>query len=130
MLRNLFLCVFVLALGVSSAEADEWTYRTGSCYDWDGRWTVNEEAGVWIGLIDLEHIGGPCLQSTGQRVTHQVRAVIAGKDFFAYRTSGSFACYLHGQLRNEGVTGFELCQGGMPLPFALRFSPPREREQR
>jgi hypothetical protein len=117
----------LLVVTWTNASADEWTMRLGSCYEWEGTWSVAQEpSGVWVGHIDFVQVGGKCAPRTDDRITMQARAAIVGRDFFFYRTTGSYLCNGYGQLRDEGVTGFEVCQNSTPNAFALRFnSPPR-----
>lgn len=125
--RRAVVALFLfLAAGNSNAMAEEWASRHGSCYEWQGRWTVEQERpGLWVGYIDYVHIGGNCGPGTNATVSFPVRAVIIGNDFFAYRTSGTLPCHAHGQVRAEGVSGFELCTDSAH-PFALRFAPSPE----
>jgi hypothetical protein len=119
----------MVQFGLSPARAEEWVSRQGSCYEWEGRWDVRQEpSGVWVGIIDFNHVGGPCSRGSSQFFTFEARAVIAGTDFFARRTTGSIVCNMHGTIRDLEVRGFEVCSGqNAPLAFALRFGPPEPR---
>jgi hypothetical protein len=125
--RGAFL--FALLAGMAPASAEEWVSRHGACYEWEGRWDVQQEqSGVWVGGIDLAHAGGPCSAGTDGYYTNEVRAVIVGGDFFARRTTGSAMCYLHGQIRGAEIRGWEMCNGSAaPTAFAVRLSPPQAR---
>jgi hypothetical protein len=110
----------LLILGAASpAFADHWVSREGTCGEWRGFWRVQrDQDGVFVGRIDYEHIGGPCAQGTGQRIVSEVRAVVAGQDFFASRPG---TCLYHGRLQEERVRGRGLCGGNLSETFALRF---------
>ena len=66
-----------------------------------------EPSGVWVGHVDYVHIGGNCAEATTRSRSkgHCGRSGLGG-DFFAYRTTGAYPCYLHGHVRTEGVSGF------------------------
>jgi hypothetical protein len=115
----------LLGLLPTESGAAEWSSRSGPCYQWAGRWSVEQEAsGVWVGHVDYLHTGGSCEAPTDTAISYPVRAVIVGKDFYAYRTSGAHLCHSYGQVRAEGVSGYELCIGAQtPHPFALRLVP-------
>jgi hypothetical protein len=120
------LLALALAAGTSSASAEVWRMRYGDCGEWRGRWRVEEErSGVWDGIIDFEHVGGPCVQGTGSRSVSRVRAVLAGDAFFATRRGEHGAiCNAYGQINGNRVWGFELCEGRPTRDvFALRFPP-------
>jgi hypothetical protein len=126
--RGTFLVSMALAT-LSPASAEEWVSRHGGCYEWEGRWDVRQEpSGVWVGIIDFVHVGGPCSKRTEQFLTHELRAAIAGSDFFGRRTTGSTVCHMHGTIRGIEVRGYEVCSGATaPLAFALRLGPPEAR---
>jgi hypothetical protein len=123
-----FLALMVSA-GLSPASAEEWVARHGASYEWDARWDVQQEpSGVWVGIIDFVHAGGPCSGRTNQVLTYETRAVIVGTDFFARRTMANVICTMHGTIRAIEVRGFELCSSlNAPVPFVLRFEPPERR---
>jgi hypothetical protein len=86
-MRSVLVSLAFLA-GTSAAAAEVWLVRDGRCGDWRSRWHAEQdESGVWSGIIDLYHVGGPCIQGTGQTVRIPVKAVIAGESFFASRRS-------------------------------------------
>jgi hypothetical protein len=122
----LLLILIVLIGGSTRARGDSWLGREGNCFEWEGYWTVEQEqSGVWVGNIDYLHIGGPCVPPTNKVAVAAVRAVIAGEDFFAVRTSPSVTCHLHGVIRGERVRGYMLCSGSQPpIAFALSFARP------
>jgi hypothetical protein len=130
-MRSLLLCMFLVPMTLP-ASAEEWNSRGGNCYEWEGRWHVQQEqSGVWVGEIDFLHVGGPCSPATGQYLTNETRAVIVGGDFFGRRTTGASVCHLHGNVRGAEVRGWEQCSGVVAsLPFALRFTPGEERNDR
>jgi hypothetical protein len=117
-MRAVILSLLILGV-VSPASADNWLSREGNCGEWRGFWKVQrDQDGVFVGRIDYEHIGGPCAAATGQRIASEVRAVVAGHDFFASRPG---TCIYHGLLREERVRGRGLCAGNFSETFALRF---------
>jgi hypothetical protein len=119
------LASLMVTSALCPAIADEWVSRTGPCYDWEAYWNVERDAsGVWVGNADFRHIGGACIApNQGVVVANEVRAVLAGDEFFAVRTTGFGTCHLHGRVRNNEVRGLELCTGQQPpFAFALRFS--------
>jgi hypothetical protein len=126
--RFAFVFVVTLVATIFSALAEEWSSRTGNCYDWEGTWRVREERqGLWVGHIDFFHVGGSCSgPGTGEVRAYDVRVAIVGEDLFGYRTAGPSVCLMHGNIGTEGVNGFELCSGASnAYPFALRFSASR-----
>jgi hypothetical protein len=102
---------------IPRANAEEWESRGGNCFDWQGRWQVDrDQSGVWVGNIDFDHVGGPCLRASHSRDTQSVRAVIVGSDFFARREGGGTLCMIQGTVRNEyAATKSALAQGLGPL---------------
>src|SRR4051794_32058674 len=114
--------------GTSTASAEVWFSREGSCGEWRSRWNVQQDrSGVWVGSIDQVHVGGPCGQGNGSRVQSEVQAAIVGETFFAMRQTPTGFCSYYGRLREERVGGIELCEAGgaasAPWTFALRFLP-------
>jgi hypothetical protein len=117
-MRAAILSLLVLGF-VSPAFADHWLSREGRCGEWRGFWRVERsQDGAFAGRIEYENIGGPCASGTGQRLVSEVRAVIAGQDFFASRPG---TCLYHGLLREERVRGRGLCAGNLEETFALRI---------
>lgn len=124
-MRSVLACLALLA-GTSAVFAEVWLVRDGQCGDWRSRWNVEQEqSGVWVGVIDLYHVGGPCIQGTGQTVRIPVKAVIAGESFFASRrTEKGVLCNYYGRLQEDRVRGVALCDGEPHRwIFALRFPP-------
>jgi hypothetical protein len=120
---GVLLVLAMTAPPMSCAYADDWVSRHGNCFDWKGRWVVDrDQSGAWVGNVDFVHVGGPCSPGTPSRETYNVRAVMAGSDFFAQRQSAATVCMLQGTMRDEEVRGYELCGGWRrPLPFTLRL---------
>jgi hypothetical protein len=117
-MRAAILSLMIVGLA-SPALADGWVSREGNCGEWRGFWRVErDQDNVFVGRIEYEHVGGPCVAATGERVGSDVRAVIAGRDFFATRPG---VCNYHGAFREERVRGRALCAGQPALSFALRF---------
>jgi hypothetical protein len=82
------LVALALVAGTSAASAEVWRMRYGECGEWRGRWRVGEErSGVWDGIIEFEHVGGPCERGNGNRSVSRARAIVAGDAFFATRRS-------------------------------------------
>ena len=121
------LVVLALLAGTSTASAEVWFTREGTCGEWRSRWNVEQDqSGLWVGSMDHMHVGGPCVQGTGQRYSSKVQAVIVGESFFALRHTGG-NCLYHGQIQGDRVRGIELCEGvATRVNFAGRF-PPGER---
>jgi hypothetical protein len=121
-----FMFLAVLLGGVLPASAEQWVSRHGTCFDWEGRWDVQQEqSGAWVGVIDFVHVGGPCIRGRQAAVTDEVRAFIVGTEFFARRTTGTRLCFFHGSIRNGEARGTELCNGAnKSFQFAVRFAPP------
>jgi hypothetical protein len=118
------LIFLLLIASIAPALSDEWTSRSGQCFEWQGLWTVErDQSGVWVGSIDYQQIGGPCIAGDNSIATSEVRAVIVGEDFFArVITGGSASCLMHGRVRGVEVRGFSLCTGAMQsLAFALQL---------
>jgi hypothetical protein len=126
MTRTATGAVVALLLSTMQAAAEEWISRRGSCYEWEGIWRVERQGEVWLGEIEFIQVGGPCARPTGEVVLTEVRAVVTEGYFFAYRTTGSYACHMHGRVRPEGVTGSEQGQNAPPHPFVLQFKPREE----
>lgn len=124
-MRSVLVALALLA-GTSAASAEVWLVRDGKCGDWRSRWNVEQDqSGVWVGVIELYHVGGPCIQGTGRTVRIPVKAVIAGESFFASRRADSGTlCNYYGRLREDRVRGAALCDGEPDRwVFALRFPP-------
>ena len=115
--------LFAFLASVAHASADEWSSRNGTCYEWEGRWVVQQtQPGLWMGDIDFVHVGGECSRY-GEPLTNEIQAVMIGDVFFARRSAASWSCFMHGKVREGGVAGYEMCAGDpKPLPFAMRFS--------
>jgi hypothetical protein len=127
--KTSIVAAFLFA-GTCAANAEVWRVREGQCGEWRSRWNVEQDGnGVWNGSIDHEHVGGPCVQGTGTRAQSNVRASIAGENFFATRQfgSGQFCSYF-GQIQQERVVGVELCEG-LPTRMAFRLRFPRSADQ-
>jgi len=127
------LAMLAFVSGASTASAEVWLVRDGRCGDWRSRWHVEQDqSGVWTGVIDLFHVGGSCVQGTGQTARIPVRAVIAGESFFASRgTENGTMCNYYGRLQGDRVRGVALCdkEAGRWV-FALRFPPSGGHEAR
>jgi hypothetical protein len=118
------LFLIVLGAGVPCATADEWSSRNGVCYEWEGRWELQQQQpGLWVGRIDFVHVGGQCAPSpSGAAFSNEAEAVIVGGVFFARRTAATWSCVMHGTVRADGVSGYEICTGNPnTYPFAVRF---------
>jgi hypothetical protein len=121
----LFCLAFVSA--TSPALTDEWASRNGSCFNWQGYWTVNrDQSGIWSGYIDFQHVGGPCAPASRHVEAYEVRAVIVGEDFFAHRASPTGkSCYMHGRVYGDEVRGSEACTDGAgQFSFAMSLKRP------
>jgi hypothetical protein len=116
--------LFAFLASVVHASGDEWSSRNGVCYEWEGRWAVQQtQPGLWMGDIDFAHVGGECSRYGQGPLTNEVQAVMIGDVFFARRSSASSSCYMHGKAREGGVAGYEMCTGNPnAYPFAVRFS--------
>jgi hypothetical protein len=77
---------------------------------------------VFVGDFEYAHTGGPCARGDGYRQSDDVRAVIAGNDFFAVRNSQSSMCVIHGSVQGDEVRGYD-CNGEQPKGFALKLRP-------
>lgn len=120
------LVVLALTVSASGASAEVWFSREGTCGEWRSRWTVEQDqSGLWSGLVDQVHVGGPCGQGNGSRVRSQVQATIVGNVFFATRQTQTGFCSYYGQIQGDRAGGIELCEGPPTnrWSFALRFSP-------
>jgi hypothetical protein len=122
-MRPLLLLLALLA-GAAPASGEEWTSRSGFCFEWHGVWMVERDpSGVWVGTIDYQQVGGSCVPPDNSMVSSEVRAVILGEDFFARVTTGGTSCLVNGRVRGSEVRGFSLCHGNpQSLQFALRLS--------
>lgn len=120
------IVVLLLAFLASAADAsaDVWSSRNGVCYEWEGRWILQQtQPGLWTGDIDFAHVGGDCSPGRQEPLTNEVQTVMIGDVFFARRSSASSSCYMHGKVREGGVAGYEMCTGHPDAyPFAVRFS--------
>lgn len=126
---RLFLLIGFLACTVSSAQAETWFVREGTCGEWQSRWDVQQDqSGVWFGSIDHFQIGGPCTRATGQTLRSEVRAVIVGENVFAFRTTGDTLCSYVAKMRGENrARGVVLCEGNETrLGFVIRFQAPQD----
>jgi hypothetical protein len=118
----LFLALFAAALPV---RAEEWTSRSGSCFEWEGLWNVQrDQTGIRTGFIDMRQVGGSCVGPTDNVMTAEVRAAMVGNDFFARIVLGaSGSCLANGRVQGNNVRGFMLCHGvAQQLTFALRMA--------
>jgi hypothetical protein len=123
-MHKAFVATLLLIGGMCGANAEVWRAREGQCGEWRSRWNVEQDQdGVWTGSVDHEHIGGRCVQETGTRVRSNVRASIAGENFFATREfAGGQFCSYFGQIQQDRVRGVELCEGSPTrMDFRLRF---------
>jgi hypothetical protein len=115
---------------ISSAHAEVWATREGGCGEWQGRWEVEQDrSGVWIGTIDHYQVGGPCERTTGQAIQSEVRAIIAGDNLFAFRTSENGACSYVAKMQGENrARGIGICEG-VPkrFGFVIRFRAAEDR---
>jgi hypothetical protein len=130
------LAALALVVGTSAASAETWLVREGICGEFQSRWNVEQDkAGIWAGSADHVHVGGPCAQRTGETSKSRLRAAIVGESFFAALMPEpgagdlSNACTYYGRIKEDRVSGIELCKGAAPMIFALRF-PPKRDEQR
>ncbi len=139
-MRSILILVGVALLaGTSSASAEVWLAREGLCGEYRSQWNVEQDkSGIWAGSADHVHVGGPCAQRTGETSKSRVRAAIVGESFFATlmpepaagaAADPSNVCTYFGRIKEDRVSGIELCRGATPMIFALRF-PPRRDEQR
>ena len=121
-MRAILTCLILLSAS-AAARGDEWASRSGNCFEWQGYWTVDrEQSGAFVGFVDHQHIGGPCVAAADSRMTANVRAVIAGSDFFAASTPGGGpSCLWHGSIRGDEARGFVLCPGQPGMAFVLSF---------
>ena len=114
-----------LVLIASSASAETWSVREGQCGEWQSRWDIEQDqSGVWVGTIDHFQIGGPCAPRTGETHRSEVRAVIAGENFFAFNTqeNGRFCSYVARIIRENRARGVSLCEGNPERRgFVIRF---------
>lgn len=117
------LVLLGLIFATAPALGEEWTSRSGQCFEWQGLWVVErEQSGAWIGYIDSQHIGGSCVEANNSAASAEVRAVTAGEDFFARVTTGNAgACLMHGRIRGAEVRGFTICAGAQPVAFVLQL---------
>jgi hypothetical protein len=123
---RVLLLVLALFFVAPQAEAEEWTSRSGSCFEWEGLWAVQrDQSGVWNGSIDMRQVGGPCVAPADSFMTAEVRAAIVGDEFFARIVLGaSGSCLANGRVQGTDVRGFMLCHGvAQQLAFALRMRP-------
>ncbi|KAA2235250.1 hypothetical protein [Salinarimonas soli] len=124
------LVASVFTLASSAAWAETWVVREGACGEWQSRWDVEQEqTGVWVGTIDHVHVGGPCVPATRATATSEVRAVIAGDNLFALRTTDhnilcTYVARIERENRGRGVT---VCEG-VPQRggFVVRFRERRD----
>jgi hypothetical protein len=118
------LFAIITIAGASPASAEVWDMREGVCGEWRSRWNVEQtQDGFWTGSIHHVHVGGPCVQGSGERVRSDVRAVLLDETLFAIRQIGNGYCSYYGQRKGDRITGIELCEGRPRLSFALRFPP-------
>ena len=114
-----------LLLVASPATAEIWTVREGQCGEWQSRWDIEQDqSGVWVGTIDHFQSGGPCAPRTGQTYRSEVRAIIAGENFFAFNTKddGRFCSYVARIVRENRGRGVSLCEGDPDRRgFVIRF---------
>jgi hypothetical protein len=123
-MRTLLLFLALLAAAAPSS-ADEWTSRSGNCFEWEALWTVQRDAsGAWVGSIDFQHVGGSCTPPNNNVMTGEVRAATIGEDFYARIVLGAAgSCLANGRIQGAEVRGFLLCHGSAhSLTFALRFN--------
>ena len=108
-------------LGIGSASAETWMSATGLCFEWEGRWSVSQDAsGLWVGDIEFIHIGGRCANPTHQTATYPVRAVIVAEEFFGVRGS----CHMNGRVRGNTIRGLEVCAGSADqYPIVIYLTP-------
>jgi hypothetical protein len=120
------LLFLILLLGVAPAAGEEWTSRSGGCFEWQGLWRVERDpSGAWVGSFDLQQVGGPCAPPDNSILTGEVSAAIVGQDFFARLNiiGAPGPCLVHGRVQGSDVRGFLLCQGvPQSLGFALRLN--------
>jgi hypothetical protein len=123
-MRAIFLLLW-LVVAVVPGSAEEWTSRSGNCFEWEGRWTVQRDvSGVWVGSLDFQHVGGSCVAPNNSFMTAEVRAATIGEDFYARIVMGAAgSCLANGRIQESEVRGFLLCHGtAQSLTFALRFN--------
>ncbi len=105
--------------------AETWIERAGECGQWQGRWAVQQDqSGVWYGTIEHFHVGGYCDAPTGQILRSDVRAVIAGNNFFAVRRTGNTLCTYTASRRGPNANrarGVAICEGEQRHVVNIRF---------
>jgi hypothetical protein len=108
-------------IGIGSASAETWMSRTGLCFEWEGRWSINQDpSGLWSGDIEFIHVGARCANPTHQVVTYPVRAVIVADEFFGIRG----ACHMNGRVRGNIIRGLEVCAGSADqYPIVIYLTP-------
>lgn len=118
------LVLLGLIFATAPALGEEWTSRSGHCFEWQGLWVVErDQSGAWVGYIDSQQVGGNCVGADNSTATAEVRAVMVGEDFFARVTTGNAgSCLLHGRIHGVEVRGFTICAGApQALAFVLRL---------
>lgn len=119
------LSAVLILLGSATASAEVWIGREGSCGQLRARWDVQQQSnGVWVGWISARHVGGPCIQGTGEQVEFRVRAALQGDTLFAVRhAENGEICMYYADADARGLRGFRLCEGRNERPenFALSF---------
>jgi hypothetical protein len=114
-----------LVLLASPVTAETWIERSGECGQWQSRWDVQQDqSGVWYGTIDHFHVGGPCDAPTGRTLRSDVRAVIAGNNFFAVRNTGNTLCNYAASRRGPNANrarGVVICEGARRVVTNIRF---------
>lgn len=123
-MRSILLATFLYAV-VSPASAELWTGREGACGEWQSRWDMTQEqSGLWVGVVEWYHIGGPCEHRTDQVLRSEVRAHIAGENLFAVTHVGDEFCTYVAHINEHRGRGFALCEGAKRNPFNVRFRAP------
>ena len=119
------LTAITFVLVASPALAETWTVREGQCGEWQSRWNIAQDrSGVWVGTIDHFQNGGPCTPRTGETYRSEVRAIIAGENFFAFNTrdDGRFCSYVARIVSENRGRGVSLCEGDPDRRgFVVRF---------
>jgi hypothetical protein len=123
------LALILAALcSASAASAEIWSVREGECGEWQSRWDVQQEqSGVWVGVIDHFHIGGPCARPTGDTRRSDVRAYIVGDNLLAIRNvDGTLCSYTARMFRENRARGIQICERQPRSQFVIRFRSPED----
>jgi hypothetical protein len=124
------LLATVFGLMTSSAAAETWIVREGECGEWQSRWSVEQDqGGLWSGVIDSVHVGGPCARRTSATVRTEVKASIAGDYLFALRglDDGRICSYTAQFTRTNRGEGVVFCEKNEERSgFVIHFRAPQD----